>query len=406
MRAPKLFLAALAIAPILLSAEAALAWQPIHSSEPVWPNMPYTYRINQGSFPLSITSTALASIDQSWAQWTTPGCTSFATQNLGNTTAGANWSDGVNVERWINTAWPSMYGPVNGVIGVTLPVYNNGIISDADISFNGDGFCWNNTGTGGCVDTKSIATHEQGHALGLDHTTVQGSTMEAAYSGGTSIATIEQDDIAGVCALYPATGTTSTSSSSSSTAASSSSSTGGGQSCEECTMAESSGSCSSQYNACANSTQCINFYNCAMNCGGNQTCVQGCASMYPTGAQAYQSFVQCICGACATPCATVCGGGTTSSSTTTGASTTTSTGTATTTGSGSGAGVGGNGSATGGWGSGGEGGEGGQPKPTESEGGCACHMESRGVGSGALLFVTALGAAAARKRRSRRESRG
>jgi hypothetical protein len=374
--------------------------------------MPYTYRINQGTFPSSIAATAIASIDQSWAQWTMPGCTSFATQNLGNTTSGANWSDGVNVERWINSNWPSMYGPVNGVIGVTLPVYNNGIISDADISFNGVGFCWNNTGTGGCVDTKSIATHEQGHALGLDHTTVQGSTMEAAYSGGTSIATIEQDDIAGVCALYPATGTTSTSSSTSSTTSTtaSSSSTGGGQSCEECTMAESSGSCSSQYSACTNSTQCINFYNCAMNCGGNQTCVQNCATMYPSGAQAYQTFVQCICGACATPCATVCGGGTTSSSTsttatTTGASTTATTGSATTTGSG--AGVGGNGSTSTGWGSGGEGGTGGTGNPAnESEGGCACNMESRGMGTGALLFVTALGAAAARKRRSRRESRG
>src|SRR5262249_29297551 len=146
----------------------------------------------------------------------------------------------------------------------------------------------------------SIATHEEGHSLGLGHTTVPGATMEAAYGGGTSLATIEQDDIAGVCALYP--GTNPTSGVASSTAATSGS--GGGQTCDQCTQSESAGACAAQYNACNNSQQCLDFYNCALNCNGNQACVQGCANMYASGAQQYANFRNCVCGVCVMECAT------------------------------------------------------------------------------------------------------
>lgn len=57
--------------------------------------------------------------------------------------------------------------------------------------------------TGSSFDLQGIGCHEYGHALGLGHTPIVGSTMEAAVSSGDiSIRSIEADDIGGVQALY------------------------------------------------------------------------------------------------------------------------------------------------------------------------------------------------------------
>lgn len=67
------------------------------------------------------------------------------------------------------------------------------------------GWTWHDgpgTVTGG-IDIQGVATHEYGHALGLGHTTVGGSTMYASVSGsGTAQRSIEADDIAGVQFVY------------------------------------------------------------------------------------------------------------------------------------------------------------------------------------------------------------
>ena len=56
---------------------------------------------------------------------------------------------------------------------------------------------------GNGIDLQGVATHEYGHALGLDHTTVSGSTMLASIIGnGVATRSIQSDDIAGVQAVY------------------------------------------------------------------------------------------------------------------------------------------------------------------------------------------------------------
>jgi hypothetical protein len=49
-------------------------------------------------------------------------------------------------------------------------------------------------------------THEAGHFLGLSHSPDPTATMKAVYSAasdGTSFRTLEPDDVAGICDVYP-----------------------------------------------------------------------------------------------------------------------------------------------------------------------------------------------------------
>ncbi|MCA9780343.1 MAG: matrixin family metalloprotease [Candidatus Eremiobacteraeota bacterium] len=59
---------------------------------------------------------------------------------------------------------------------------------------------WDLTGTGGNVDLETVALHEIGHLLGLQHSNVPNSVMFASYSGPRR--QLAPDDIAGIEALY------------------------------------------------------------------------------------------------------------------------------------------------------------------------------------------------------------
>lgn len=89
--------------------------------------------------------------------------------------------------------------------------YMEGPISDGwrirfcDSSFNFD----DGPGSvGGLIDIQGIMTHEYGHALGLGHSTVSGTTMFASYSGGTGARSIATDDVNGILCIYGAASAT------------------------------------------------------------------------------------------------------------------------------------------------------------------------------------------------------
>jgi MYXO-CTERM domain-containing protein len=166
-------------------------------------SLPITYYVNQATIPTTLgTSTGIAAIDGGFAAWAAPSCTAWRTTNGGDTTTSASTSDRRNVIMWL-TSWPAEYG--SSTIGVTTPVWSSGgYFIDADIVFNAYNFRWNTTGTGGgsYVDAQSIATHEEGHFLGLDHSPTGSAVMYASYSGGLK-RTLQADDQNGVCAIYP-----------------------------------------------------------------------------------------------------------------------------------------------------------------------------------------------------------
>ena len=68
-----------------------------------------------------------------------------------------------------------------------------------DMHFD-NGNLWSDGGAGGTIDFRTVALHELGHALGLGHSNVVGSVMEATYAGVRR--NLSADDIAGIQAIY------------------------------------------------------------------------------------------------------------------------------------------------------------------------------------------------------------
>ncbi|MBR58429.1 MAG: hypothetical protein CMH54_10460 [Myxococcales bacterium] len=82
----------------------------------------------------------------------------------------------------------------------------NGEIKYSIIVFNGVDISWTTSSSaslyGYKTDIQGVATHEIGHALGLDHPHVREATM--FFSGGSSeLRSLDNDDVKGVCYLYP-----------------------------------------------------------------------------------------------------------------------------------------------------------------------------------------------------------
>jgi len=81
-----------------------------------------------------------------------------------------------------------------------------GEIFDADIEVN---HAYNEYTVGDenvVYDLQSIATHEIGHFIGLDHTPDSLATMNAGYQQGTTeLRSLESDDIDAACDAYPST---------------------------------------------------------------------------------------------------------------------------------------------------------------------------------------------------------
>ncbi|MEE2962507.1 MAG: hypothetical protein VYA34_17370 [Myxococcota bacterium] len=122
-------------------------------------------------------------------------------------------------EHWVY--WEQDWGSVgagSGTIGVTLTVSSGSKNYRSQVVFNDYNYTWGTDGAN--TDVQSIATHEFGHFVGLDHYDdydydkrqacqawdgAYPAVMCAGHTGG-NVRVLTQDDIAGVCSLYPVTG--------------------------------------------------------------------------------------------------------------------------------------------------------------------------------------------------------
>jgi len=117
----------------------------------------------------------------------------------GTTTIDSVRQDGTNVVTVHDIA---------GAPGAIATTFNWGTydhITEADIIFYDQPytFALNPAGNPALVDIRSVATHEFGHFLGLDHSAVPGATMWPSYAGGSTFCrTLHLDDMMGVEYLY------------------------------------------------------------------------------------------------------------------------------------------------------------------------------------------------------------
>ena len=95
------------------------------------------------------------------------------------------------------------FSECNSTVNITTT--SPSIVFDADIAFNpGVQFSTSTPALTNAFDLQSVATHEAGHALGLDHSGVAHAVMfPAGDTGGSQQRTLASDDLIAISFLYP-----------------------------------------------------------------------------------------------------------------------------------------------------------------------------------------------------------
>lgn len=125
--------------------------------------------------------------------------------------------DGKNQIIMKSSGWSNLpFSPPSSALAVTISTYKDpNTIVDSDIYFNGEYFQWayiNDMGENNRYDIESVLTHELGHFLGFDHTSVSQNEANQAYidatmffasrPGETFRRDLAEQDILGVKHLY------------------------------------------------------------------------------------------------------------------------------------------------------------------------------------------------------------
>lgn len=190
-------------------------------------------RINDGS-DVAAVKRSLATWDQAAA-----GCSYLRIKALPDSaTATAEFiqkGENENVVVWVDKGWDhsAMAVAVTSVAFVDSKGHaQDGRILDADIEMNGQNFKFTTSGSALRMDIENTITHELGHVLGIDHPCDDGETSQtpldhngkevpactsakvpawmkattmwfSADPGETNKRTLEPDDIAALCGIYP-----------------------------------------------------------------------------------------------------------------------------------------------------------------------------------------------------------
>ena len=191
-------ISAIAAAVLLAAATAAKSY----STYAKWSGAQATFYVNPAAADVSATAAATA-VQYALNVWSTQSGTTFRYQYGGTVSDTATAHDNRNVMIFRNAS--------NGsAIGTTYSWWDSSKnLLDSDIVMWSSNFTFF-TGTSGCGGVanaaylEDVATHELGHALGLNHSSSSDATMYPSYSYcSQALRTLASDDVAGAKALYP-----------------------------------------------------------------------------------------------------------------------------------------------------------------------------------------------------------
>lgn len=167
-----------------------------------WSSASLTLTVDPSGVAAMTDDAVLEAVRGAFAAWNAVECSRFRFVDGGTSQSATTF--GV---RFIHDAdaWAALGGAVDDAVAYTKLVpsgtsWSNVVIYLADY---GD-IVWGSTGDLREHDLQSVITHELGHALGLQHSADPRATMYYRSSDGvTYLRTLAEDDIAGVCYLYP-----------------------------------------------------------------------------------------------------------------------------------------------------------------------------------------------------------
>ena len=172
--------------------------------ETIWSNPAIKWWMDVGAPPGVSESDALSALQAAFDSWEAVNCSEASFIYMGKSGSPQNDSIYLNFE-------PDEWDPsVDGAAAFTVSEKKwGGNIKYSIIVFNAVDITWSTNAAesdwGLKSDLQGVASHEIGHALGLDHPWIRSATM--FYSGGTSeLRSLDPDDERGACYLYP-TGT-------------------------------------------------------------------------------------------------------------------------------------------------------------------------------------------------------
>jgi hypothetical protein len=180
-----------------------------------WRNACVGYDINQAASRTIPYDDAKRVIDRAFDTWTQATCDGNSPPGISVSDLGPVECDEVRYNRkssnqnlivFRDDDWP--YRDSYSTLGLTTVSFDadSGELRDADMEINASGHNLSVTDTvpAGGFDLAGIVTHEAGHFLGLAHATSAGSTMYASTKPETTkLRSLAQDDIDGICTIYP-----------------------------------------------------------------------------------------------------------------------------------------------------------------------------------------------------------
>lgn len=157
-----------------------------------WPKCNITYHFQNYTTDLPQADTR-AAVQAAFATWSSVTLLTF-TEVATAASADIVISWGTLVHGTCSTAFDGAHGSVAHAFYPGLTPLNG------DLHFDEAEF-WTLTGAGASVDLQTVALHEIGHTIGMQHSFVSGSVMSWLYGGVRR--SLSADDIAGIRTIYP-----------------------------------------------------------------------------------------------------------------------------------------------------------------------------------------------------------